>query len=354
VSAAPPVDLTDSSAAELARDRGVRLAVTPTDPDHLVSRTGPELLNAAYPPVQWLLEPVLEREGIAMIFGPTGIAKTQLAVALAIAVAAGQPLLGWTCHRAPVVYVDGEMGGRRMQARIGKHLAGQALPKHEIADLHVITRDDQPGGILPNLEDPDAQYALLDSLPAKPGLLILDNLSTLTTMRDSNEAASWQPMQDLLIELKRRHWSSVLLHHSNKGGISQAGTGRREHVMDLVLSLREHLSTTPPDPSSHEIEIHIVKGRELTRDHREPFLATLANPYGNRDRLAWQRGALEGRQRDSLLELLRDGVPVNAVAHQLGLSLATCYRRQKALIASGELKPKSRKTPPQESPRGPD
>lgn len=326
-----------ASLADLEALRGRRLPVTPPDPDRLAARTAPELLAASFPPLAWVIEPILEVPGLAMIYGPTGVAKTHFMLGLSVAVAAGRPFLGWTCRMHQVVYVDGELGARRMQQRLGKHLVGSAVTRDDLHALTFITRDDQPHGVMPDLADPEAQLALTASLPDPPGLLILDNLSTLTSMLESNDAASWQPMQDLLLRLKSRGYAVIVVHHANKGGTDQAGTARRTHVLDTVLSLRPHSTGEGSPAHTHEIECHLVKGREIPPALREPFLAALTNPAGASDSLRWERAQLEGSQRASIADMLERGTPPSAIAAELHLSVATVYRRRDELIASGAI-----------------
>jgi putative DNA primase/helicase len=67
-------------------------------------------------------------------------------------------------------------------------------------------------------------------------LVILDNLSTLTTGRE-NEAESWLPVQQWALSLRRRGISVLLDHHAGRNG-EQREASKREDVLDTMLTLR--------------------------------------------------------------------------------------------------------------------
>src|SRR4051794_33801284 len=67
-----------------------------------------------------------------------------------------------------------------------------------------------------------------EAIATDTALVVLDNLSSLAGGRE-NEGDDWRPMQDLVLSLRRRGTSTLLVHHSGKGG-QQRGTSRREDV----------------------------------------------------------------------------------------------------------------------------
>ena len=57
-----------------------------------------------------VLAPILPERGLAMLFAPRGVGKTQVAVNIGWAVACGQPFFRWYAPKPRrVLYVDGEM-----------------------------------------------------------------------------------------------------------------------------------------------------------------------------------------------------------------------------------------------------
>lgn len=298
-----------------------------------------DLLAAKFPEPEFLMEPLFRHPGLSMIYGPTGVSKTYFCLALALAISSGHKIMRYGVPKARgVLYVDGELGNRSLQDRIRRLMGG-----HEFApeSFHTLTRDDQAGGILPDLNDINAQTMFLACIPEGVELVVLDNLSTLTTGADGKESnawESWDSMQRLLLELRRRGISCWIVHHANKSGLEQSGTERKKHIMDTVVSLRRHEAVDGAVPGFTDIEIHIVKGRDLPPGHVEPYLATLANPPGDPLAIAWEGKDLGDRKSAQIEELLKLGMPVGQVVTEVGCASSFAYRVKDRLVKAGEIK----------------
>ena len=71
-----------------------------------------EFLAKPLPPRETLLAPWLPKAGLAMIYAPRGLGKTQTAIGTAWAIASGGGFLRWKCKPARrVLFLDGEMPG---------------------------------------------------------------------------------------------------------------------------------------------------------------------------------------------------------------------------------------------------
>jgi hypothetical protein len=86
----------------------------------------PEVLRLTLPARKRYLAWLYER-GLAMVYGPRGIGKTQFMVALATHLSTGQPFLGWEIPEPDgVLYVDGEMPLDELRQRAVALAEGQA------------------------------------------------------------------------------------------------------------------------------------------------------------------------------------------------------------------------------------
>src|SRR5262245_40972833 len=84
----------------------------------LITRAFDEFLSHEYPQMEYLLDPVLPRQGTRMIAGYRGIGKSFLAQSAAYAIATGIGVLDWEApNPTGVLYVDGEMHSGECQAR---------------------------------------------------------------------------------------------------------------------------------------------------------------------------------------------------------------------------------------------
>lgn len=334
-------------AASIGRyDPDAKAAGDAEKPLTLIVRPLPELLAASYPAPEFALEPLLPHPGLMMVYGPTGIAKTYFAIALGLAIASGHQILNYkSAVRRGVMYVDGELGNRAMQGRVRKMLSGHEFQPE---GFYTLTRDDQAGGMIPDLNELAAQTMLLDAIPDDVDVVILDNLSTLTSSHgngssdSANSWDSWDDMQRLLLSLRRRGLSTIVVHHANKGGVAQSGTERKVHVMDTVVSLRWH---KPPEGEGQQhdtvIEVHVVKGRNLPRGELEPFIATLSGSAADREgnqTLAWTTEDLGPKKAEQIESMLKMGMPISQIVTELGCASSFAYRVKDRLEGAGTLK----------------
>jgi hypothetical protein len=283
-----------------------------------------ELIVADLPPREPILEPILARKSLAMLYGPRGLGKTFVALGIAWAAAAGDSFLKWRASRPHrVLYIDGEMAAVDMQDRL--RLLGSAPPTLEflIADLNP--------SALPDLGQPAAQMALWKSWDKPPELLVLDNLSSLVGFR-RNDPDCWTGVQRWLMAMRRAGIAVLVVHHANKKG-DQRGTSRREDVLDIVMSMRRPGDYEPRDGA--RFELHFEKTRGLLGEDADPLEARMALDSVGVMRWDW-RPAHQG-QLGRVASLLKEGLNPKQVAKELGFSLAKSYRLRKQAIETGLL-----------------
>src|SRR5262245_27372377 len=231
-----------------------------------------EFLSLSLPVREFIIDPILPKRGLAMLYGPRGLGKSHLALLLAFAAACGDKALSsWhapTSRR--VLYIDGEMPAQPMQERLSA--IGLASMKKPPQGMLRFLCADLLDGPLPDLAVPENQEWLERSWGEQPELLILDNLSALTSAARDNEADAWTPMQRWLLSLRRRGVSVLFIHHAGKGG-QQRGTSRREDILDTVIALRRPADYSPQEGA--RFEVHMEKARGLYGDAAAPFEASL-------------------------------------------------------------------------------
>src|SRR5688500_3788914 len=79
---------------------------------------------SALPSPEWLIDGVIERNALGVIYGPSGSGKSFLALDVALSVAADKPWHGQKVSAGPVVYVIGEGRGgtkKRLDAWMKEH-----------------------------------------------------------------------------------------------------------------------------------------------------------------------------------------------------------------------------------------
>ena len=280
---------------------------------------------------QYVLAPILPERGLAMLYAPRGVGKTQVAFNIGWAVACGQPFLRWYASRPrPVLYIDGEMPQELLQERAKAMIAPSACQPPHPDFFRLLSMDRQELGTSLNLVLPEHQAAL-EVLLDQVDFLILDNISTLVNSGRENDAESWNEMQAWLLKLRRLGKTVLLIHHAGRSENAR-GTSKREDVLDTVIQLKH--------PEDYEVEqgarfeVHLTKARGVAGDNALPFEAKLEVING-RDR--WTSHTLRDKILDQIEELSRAGGTVREIAEETGLSKSKVQRLQAKLRAEARL-----------------
>lgn len=195
----------------------------------------------------WLLE-----RSLALLYAPTGLGKSWLSLTIGVTVAAGGTLHTWVAPEPrKVLYVDGEMDVSDLRERL--RLITQTVPGNRDAalmNLMLCARYDQAEGTeFPNLADNRGKehfLRLVEDPKLKPDLIILDNVSTLASVTEENEASAWNPFLELLQDLKQLGIAVFVVHHANKAG-GYRGSSKIVVPFDTVLKLS-------PDPNAGSVD----------------------------------------------------------------------------------------------------
>ncbi|WP_144186617.1 AAA family ATPase [Elioraea rosea] len=299
-------------------------AVTIRDVRAVAPVTAAELLAMDLPPREMLFDPVIPTSGLVLLYGPRGMGKTYVALSIAYAVASGGGALRWQAPKPRrVLYLDGEMPAATLKERLRALVLANDRRPPDDEFLRFLPADLFELG-LPNIASEEGR-ALIKRCSADVDLVILDNLSCLASGMRENEADDWQPMQDVLLSLRRAGVAVLTVHHAGKGG-QQRGTSRREDVMDTVIALRRPGDYEPQQGA--RFAVHLEKARGITGDGAIPFEARLTEAEGGG--LAWVVADLATAQRDRALTLLAEGLSLRDVAEETGLSKSAVHRIKRA------------------------
>jgi hypothetical protein len=168
----------------------------------------------------FIWEPFLRTDGIALLVGPAGVGKSLLALWIALQICQGNPLFEFKTYPVTVLYVDAETNEIVTKSRITK------LTNITSANFFYVPF----GGDLFNLANYAAFVHYLQQ--TQPGLVILDSLIRFHTL-DENKASDMKQLAIFFRELTARfNCAFLLLHHTRK--TSQFGT-----ISDVVRGSTE-------------------------------------------------------------------------------------------------------------------
>jgi hypothetical protein len=247
-----------------AGDEGIKM---PPDP---MQFTGAFWLSRDLPPPDFLLGHLLSTTSRVMLIGPTGIGKSNVALAIAFAAAAGAAFLHWAGRRpARVVYIDGEMSVRHSKERIeqARKRFGR-MPE----TLWIINREDYPS--LPPLNTPEGQRFvewLVESIGGVD-LVIFDNIQALT-VGSLKEDESWRGVIDWARTLTAKKIGQVWMHHTGHATDRGYGDKSREWQMDTVGIMSE--PAAPVSGVLVQLTLKFTKARERSSASMDDFADTM-------------------------------------------------------------------------------
>jgi hypothetical protein len=189
-----------------------------------------ELLNQTPPAA--VIDDRVFTSTLVSLYGPPGVGKTFLAQDLAYCVASGEPWLGATVERSgAAIYIAAEgAGGLTLRVRAWKTHHGLPL--------------DLPVGVwtIPtaiNLMELSETQRLLDAIrPLSPQLIVFDTLARCLVGGDENSAKDMGLMVQHC-DLLRTELAAVvvLVHHTQKNGPTERGSGALRGACDTMLEL---------------------------------------------------------------------------------------------------------------------
>jgi hypothetical protein len=298
------------------------------------------LLNEKYTPREFLLTPWLRQGEQGMLYAPPGLGKSMLALSMALAVAGGGGLIGWSAPSpSRVLLVDGEMPMDDIQARAQMLLpavGGDHLAAGE--NLVVLGRHHQTGDAdLPDLATDEGQASLLDIAHGQQAkLVILDNLSTLATIADENAASAFNDVVKFLARMKRDRLACILVHHSNKSMRGFRGSTKLATTFDAIQRLT---ATKLPREGNPAFALEWEKFRHERRagagEPMDVWLMKAKDGGGSQ----WGMEGTEDDKLDALVRLVKsEQYPSQvALASALGATPGAVSKWKAAAISMGKI-----------------
>lgn len=172
------------------------------------------------PRPKWLIDHhgiQIQEESVALLYGPTGIGKSFIALDLALAVAMEHPM----------IYIAGE-GLSTYRERYMTWRATYGIPEYNYICREAV-----------NLLDPGAMawfYLRADAI--MPRLIVVDTLAMSMAGGEENSAKDMGLVLQACKAMQRRYQATILLiHHAGKAGGSPRGSNALESGCDTVIAV---------------------------------------------------------------------------------------------------------------------
>jgi hypothetical protein len=225
------------------------------------------------------VEPWLTSHTINVLWAPTGVGKSYMALYFSHCLLSAERFLKWDVVASPsVLYVDGELGDELLRIRNEKIERNVIFGDFPAEKFCFQTRDDDWKNI--NLADP-GQRSRWDELVSGFDVIILDNLDTLCEPIYANQSDSmlWGSIRPWLLEWRNKGKCFFIIHHSNKSGAEMYGTSKIGNSCDNVVGLHPMDNFLPADAETG-FRWHFSKMRECGKAHKQPlWIETVGSGY---------------------------------------------------------------------------
>ena len=194
------------------------------------------LLNREDP--EALIDGRIPAGGSVVLVGPPGVGKTFVGLDLGLSVATGRRWLGADVGRSgPVVYMAADGASLKPRLRAWKRA-------HGYRDENLLGFYVWPGAVnFLNPQDVDRFIQVITSLA--PKLVIGDTLARCMAGGDENSARDMGLLVEHTDQVRRRVDCTFLwVHHTNRAGTGERGSGALRGACDTLLSLSERLVLT--------------------------------------------------------------------------------------------------------------
>lgn len=215
-----------------------------------------------------LVDGMIVKGGLCMLFGPSGSGKSFVALDLAAAVASGRLFLGRPTEQGRAVYVAAEgVGGLRKRVQAWKDVNG--LRPGELSRLEFIEQ-------AIDLTSDTEVTGLIDAISVGPpvALVVIDTFAQCFSRDENNHEIT--TAIHAIQRLQQETGAAVLLvHHATKANDrTERGSSRLKAAMDTVMSLTAKdglrlLEATKQKDLEPFPTVHLTLKRvELGQDHK--------------------------------------------------------------------------------------
>lgn len=284
-----------------------------------------------------LITPLIREQSLSMIYAPAGAGKTWFVLSIALALTRKNcteiEIGPWQVKRGcGVLLFDGEMAAGDLKERI-QQLGTPMGPGNPDRPLTIITAEEiaTEGDVQVNLNRQGWRDDITALLKEREEikLLILDNISSLAPGGDENAKASWDPINQWLLALRRQGVAVILVHHAGKGGDYRGHSGRIDNL-DNVIELKAKAGA-----EGACFEVRYTKHRALKPGQGKPFCLQLEEVAPGSLVLKEHAGGKDRKQQIEA-DLLR-GRPRKDMESEYGIKPARLSQYAKVLKDAGLL-----------------
>ncbi len=283
----------------------------------------------ALPPPEWLIDEILVKAGLSLLYAPPESYKSFVAIDLALCVATGTPWHGHAVQQGFVLYIAAE-GGPGIGKRVRAWLKAHDLPVSAanvawlIESITVVKESDDMARLAERLDDE------LDRIPA---LIVIDTLARCFE-GDENQQEDMGHFVAGIDALRHKYGSCILaIHHTRLDGDRERGNTALRGGLDTMLAL------VRPDKLGPGIIIECAKQKDAEH-FADITLEFQPVEDTNSGVVAPSRAAVsKGEKLEAMLAFLEENGPLtwDEFGSGSGLAPGTFKRYQSILHKNGQI-----------------
>jgi hypothetical protein len=223
-----------------------------------------EWLSRDLPAPDFILGNWLSTTTRALLVAPTGLGKTNFALALGLHAAAGTDFLHWRGGRpCRVLYIDGEMSRRLFKQRIADAVTRLGSSPTE---FYALSHEDVEGFSPLNTAAGQAIIERLIEEIGRPDLIVFDSIMCLVA-GDMKDGEAWAQIMPWVRSLTRRCIGQLWVHHTGHDETRSYGDKTKEWQLDTVM----HMEPLARDGCDVSFALEFRKARERIPATRADF-----------------------------------------------------------------------------------
>ena len=282
---------------------------------------------AELPPPSWLLDDILPI-GFNVLFGPSNVGKSFLALDWALCIASGLPWYGKLTEPCTVAYVAAEgVSGLYQRVQAWMHARHQVLPPDRIRFIPSAVNFLEAGEV-------DQAQDAISALDIPPRLIVVDTMARSMVGGDENTSRDVGRFIAGVDTLRATFDAAALIvHHTGRDGEDERGSTALRGASDAMIALK---------PDGGGIKMMCSKQKDAApfepwQLHLEPTLESCVLRLGtNSDALA----PIELQILDEVSAAFgTNWTTPTAIKEACGVAKSSYYRSLKALVDRGFLQP---------------
>ena len=206
------------------------------------------MLTTPPPPVRWVAEGLVLREGVTLLSGEPGVGKSMLGMTLGVCVARGTPFLGGATAAGTVMYVDAENGTSEVHRRV----QAMGLAVRDAGQFHYLTSREHD-----MIQHRSEIIAYAEEI--NPTLIVLDSFRSLWRGDENDSNAAAHVMQTAVALTRTTGAGVLILHHVPKNtSTSYRGSSAFGGAVEVIATLRR---TGASGPATKTLTLGVDKCR---------------------------------------------------------------------------------------------